>query len=68
MQHAFELVQNRRKRLEFELFNVDSPESDDLLHLALLRGAVEKPDAATLRQCIKRSMLLTKAPLPSLND
>lgn len=68
IQQAFEILQNRHKRLEFDLFNTDAPEREDLLDLALLRGEANKPDAETLRQCLKRSMLLAKVPLPSLDD
>lgn len=68
IQQAFEILKNRHRRLEFELFNTDAPESDDLLNLALLRGEVKKPDAETLRQCLKRSMLLAKVALPSSDD
>lgn len=68
IQQAFEILQNRHKRLEFDLFNTDAPERDDLLDLALLQGEVEKPNAETLRQCLKRSMLLAKVSMPGSDD
>ena len=68
IQRAFELLQDRHRRLAFELFNSEPAELNELLDLALSRAEASRPDVDNLRQCLSRSVCLARAPLPSADD
>ncbi len=64
---AFELLETRHKRLQYELFDTEQPTLPELLALALSSSGSQRPDVNTLRQVIKQSLASATVTVPT-ND
>lgn len=67
VRHAYELLETRHKRLQYELFDTEQPTLPELLELALSKGESCRPDADALRQAIRQSLASAHMPVPTVD-
>ena len=65
---AYELIETRHKRLQYELFDTEQPTLPELLELALTPGEQCRPNADTLRKVIKQSLASAHMPVPTVDE
>ena len=65
---AYELLETRRKRLQYELFDTEHPTLPELLELALSKGESHRPSVDQLRQVIKQSIASANMPVATVDN
>lgn len=68
VRRAYELLETRHKRLQYELFDTEQPTLPELLEVALAKGESCRPDADTLRQVIRQSLASAHMPVPTVDN
>lgn len=68
VRRAYELLETRQKRLQYELFDTEQPTLPELLELALAKGESCRPDNDTVRQLIKKSLASARISVPTIDD
>ena len=64
---AYELLETRHKRLQYELFDTEQPTLPELLELALSKGEAHRPSVDQLRQLVKQSIASANMPVATVD-